>query len=379
MAKKFYRKVFRKSFKVAIAPLQINYNPLRRQLKFNRVSGFHRKNPQLPSIVLSRTEVLKKLTVANYNMYGCFVLPAEQNTKLRNKLELFRKHLDTNEDKTRKFMRQVFNTIHSTDEALAVFAEIEKDIKLKYKRKFAQIESEDPAKTKRQKKARAEQMAEEIEDEARFDEGRHQWTFYPDHVHNETERENKTDREDPFYIQAKENISDIGRDMEAIICPLLSDKTVPTFPIMLTVMETMAPVDGDEVNDQLLHSDREIPTAENGIKTEPEASVGLASLQDKTLFRAILGSHIPSSSPPIHASILTMNAFDILVCHPDLIHSGMGSSEYNLRLHFYMGLDPAVQRNTNILPIINGFNMKGTMALVRAAKYSKRGSNLNKK
>ena len=113
----------------------------------------------------------------------------------------------------------------------------------------------------------------------------------------------------------------------------------------MTLMETMEPVDGKEVQNQLLHSDRAKPTAENGITTEPEACVGLASMQDGTRFRAMVGSHNPSAPPPLQASIFTLKAGDILICHPDLIHSGMGASEYNLRLHFYMGLDPDVQRN----------------------------------
>ena len=62
---------------------------------------------------------------------------------------------------------------------------------------------------------------------------------------------------------------------------------MPTFPIIMTLMETMEPVDDKEVQNQMFHSDRAKPTAENGITTEPEASVGLASMQDGTRFRKV--------------------------------------------------------------------------------------------
>ena len=369
----------RKKPTVKTVTIQANYEPLPEELQFERVSGFFRENPMVPETVLSETNIEKNFTVDNWLKHGIFRLRLPEECELRKKLVLFRQHLNSNFNLTRKYMRKIFNTIALTKKAAAEFAAINARIDKKYAKMQAETEEEQ------------KQLEEQKADEKRWDEGRAQWKFCPSQLKGK-------DRRDPFYIRAEAFAADIGRDLEMLLCPLLSGtpslptpppshpftclcfpllpsclfssvKTVPTFPIMMTLLETMEPVDDKEVQRQLLHSDQEKP--DNGVTTEPEACVGLASMQDGTLFRAMVGSHNSSAPPPLQASIFTLKAGDILVCHPDLIHSGMGASKYNLRLHYYMGLDPDVQRETYIPNFVYGLDLDTAMADARESKKHK--------
>jgi len=100
-------------------------------------------------------------------------------------------------------MEKVFKTIMLTNQADAEFAAIGARIDQRY----AQMK----VSSKEERKLLKEQKA----DEKRFDEGRAQWKFCPSQLKGK-------DRRKRFFLRAEAFAADIGRDLETLICPLLS-------------------------------------------------------------------------------------------------------------------------------------------------------------
>ena len=186
-----------------IVPIQVNYEPLADELFFERISGFYCENPMVPETVLSEENIEKNFTAANWLLHGIFRLRLPDKCELRKKLALFRQHLRSNFNLTRKYMEKVFNTIMLTDEADAVFAAIGARIDLRYAQ--MQVTSKEERK----------QLKEQKADEKRWDEGRTQWKFCPSQLKGK-------DRRIRFFTRAEAFATDIGRDLETLICPLLS-------------------------------------------------------------------------------------------------------------------------------------------------------------
>jgi len=126
--------------------------------------------------------------------------------------------------------------------------------------------------------------------------------------------------------------------------------------MVLTLLETQPPVtihkrtkdNGmqtiyGEVPNQILHSDVQYQHREIN---KPYMFIGLLALTEGTTkIRLTVGSH--KCRKPTSFTIVELEKYQYFVGHPFLIHSGCGTSSYNIRLHFYHGLPPSVADETS--------------------------------
>jgi ectoine hydroxylase-related dioxygenase (phytanoyl-CoA dioxygenase family) len=94
---------------------------------------------------------------------------------------------------------------------------------------------------------------------------------------------------------------------------------------------------------QVLHTDVDFST---GAKSPANKRVALVALQDGTKIRVVKGSHnfeditsfVYDGVNHTSEQIIVLNAGDIIVFHPNLIHSGWTAEKNNVRIHIYIGM-----------------------------------------
>ncbi len=132
---------------------------------------------------------------------------------------------------------------------------------------------------------------------------------------------------------------------------------------------------------QVLHTDVDFST---GAKSPENKRVALVALQDGTKIRVVKGSHkfaditcfVYDGVSHTTEQIIVLNAGDIIVFHPNLIHSGWTAEENNVRIHIYIGMkndipDDLFNVDTFIAPLeavehCNGTAMLNDLADTRA-------------
>ena len=301
-------------------------------LSYSRVAGWHFIAKPIKERLITQQNMKQHYGLANYEKNGCMVIDLNDHADLMAMVDRFDSLLRNKENKRKlkKTMGPIFNTIVVDDHRTRLAAELKK----------AYPKKKDPR--------------------ARLDHGRNQWLL-----------QDNAATQSVFHVEIHRLAFSIGQAIEAIISAALApDEPAAKTSIALTLLETLPPaeelVDGKKVkipvSYQLLHRDMfEV----EGQKRKRTASIGLLALQHVSDLRVQVGSHV-GKVPRSDCSLFRLKKGQLFVGHPYLIHSGASATEWNLRLHFYMGLDNLdEQLQTDIPDAIAVPDMNAKMNILR--------------
>jgi hypothetical protein len=114
---------------------------------------------------------------------------------------------------------------------------------------------------------------------------------------------------------------------------------------------------------------RDVPKEEDNDFTT--AFIGLLATRMKTNFRCVAGSH--KNKLPDSIKVIELDKYEYIVCHPHLVHGGCGAEEYNLRLHFYHGLDDRNSTQTEYVDFeLHAKERRHATLLIATKKSSKK-------
>ena len=320
------------------------------ELTYDNLSGWHKITQPIAERVLTQNNIRRQYGKDNFNKHGCMVIDLSDKNKpdyhdIFATIEQFDRHLRSDKDKVQAYMWPIFNTIPLEG------------------REEIQAELDAVFTTPPTKQGQPRGIPHP---KSHLDFGRNQFLLF-----SALEGD---DENDPFYVEARRLAKLIGDAIEALICAALEDDSGKG-TIVVTLLETLAPVKIAKtwlsVSNQLLHRDLSVPL--EGVRPRGTA-VGLLALQDNTDIRVQVGSHLKGDTcPRAECTIFRLKKGQLFVGHPHLIHSGASASEWNLRLHFYLGLQLGNEIHmTDIVAVVDAKDNQATTEAVRATKENKR-------
>ena len=165
-----------------------------------------------------------------------------------------------------------------------------------------------------------------------------------------------------LYSVISSDIKQLSKDI-IIRCNAKLAYSINLEKALPTILQTA----DEDTKPQILHIDVD-PS-----KHYEEQLLALVALQDYTMIRVVIGSHI-SKEFDWAPCIITLMRGEYIIMNPKLIHSGWTAISQNIRVHFYLGLS-----KTDFNADDKTYHLDDSLHMQKLSKYSNKFSSLGKR